>query len=84
MVLPKPRAGRYRALHHLQEELGVRDAERVVPGLFLVDVGGERAAHVDRRPLPEHAREKDRKISHVGHEFVAKVNGELLRVSPGG
>ena len=50
-------------LHHLQEELGVRDAERVVPGLFLVDVGASAARTLMGGPCPSTRAKKHREIA---------------------
>ncbi len=61
---------------HLEEELRVRYAERERAGLLLVDVLGEGAPHVVRRPLPEHAREEHGEVAHVDAELAPEVRLE--------
>ena len=71
------RAREAEAVHHLEEELGVRDAERELARLLLEDVLRERAPHVGGRPLAEHAREQHREVADVHLVLVAEVDEEL-------
>src|SRR5262249_13948241 len=56
--------------------------ERVVAGLFLVDVSRERDPDVLGRPLAKHPSQKHRKVAHVGVILVPKVHEQRLARQP--
>jgi hypothetical protein len=82
--LLKLRAREAKSLHHAQEELRMRRALGEAARLFLVDVFGESAAHIDEiGHLTERAREQDGKVAHVRRVFVPEMDEELRAREPG-